>query len=345
MMKKLAVAATICAAFATAPTHAAVMWSFDYTDVSGVGFNDLTYGAARQNELQSAANYLSGFLTSYSATINMSVDGGGTTPGNLAAAGSNYNASNPGNGFGDQGDVMLKILGGDAADPAPGVADGTVTWNFATNDWALGDTFLPGAYDFFSTAVHELMHALGFASGISEAGVDGWGNTAGNPGVWTPFAKYLTTYEGTPLIDQTTYILDKALYDVSRLSADGSGVSGCSAGTKFNGPNATAANGGNPAQIYAPTSWESGSSGSHLDDNCYTAPGAVSTYMMEAQTISGLGVRTLSPLEVGIMQDIGYTNFGVTVEPPVGTVPEPSTLLLLLGSLGLLGAAYRRKAV
>ncbi|MEF8722792.1 MAG: hypothetical protein V5B30_09425 [Candidatus Accumulibacter delftensis] len=119
-MKKKLAAAAICAAFAAAPTHAAVVWSFDYTDAAGVGFNHLTDGTVRQNELQSAANYVSSFLTSYSTTLYMTVDGSGSTPGNLASAGSNYNASNPGPGFGDQGDVMRKILGGDAADRITG---------------------------------------------------------------------------------------------------------------------------------------------------------------------------------------------------------------------------------
>lgn len=67
MRKRLAVAAAICAAFATAPTHAAVMWNFNYID-AGVGFNDPTTGAARQSALESAANYVSSFLTSYTAT-------------------------------------------------------------------------------------------------------------------------------------------------------------------------------------------------------------------------------------------------------------------------------------
>ena len=58
-MKKRLAAAALCAAFAAAPTHAAVTWSFDYLDAVGVGFNDIAAGAARRGELQSAANYVS----------------------------------------------------------------------------------------------------------------------------------------------------------------------------------------------------------------------------------------------------------------------------------------------
>ena len=108
--RDFAVAAAICAAFATAPTHAAVMWNFNYID-AGVGFNDPTTGAARRGALESAANYVSSFLTSYTATLDIEVNGAVTSASTLASASSEFNAPFPGNGFAVQGDVMLKILG------------------------------------------------------------------------------------------------------------------------------------------------------------------------------------------------------------------------------------------
>lgn len=350
MKKQTMIAAAVLAVTAAMPAHALVMLDFNYTDVN-FGFTDptlisggSTLGAARQGALESAADYVSSFLTSYNATIVMDVDSNTTTAGTLAAAGSNYNA--PGvAGFVEQGDVMRKILGGDSADPDPLAADGNVTWNFTTENWELGTDFQPGEYDFFSTAVHELLHALGFVSEISQFGEDAYGSTAsGDPGIWGPFDEFLASSNTghPPLIDPTSYIIDSTLWSAASLSQDGNGTVGCGAGILFTGPNAMAANGGNAVEIYSPSTWEDGSSGSHLDDNCYTAPGNVSTYMMEAQTIDGLGVRTISPLEVGIFRDIGYTNFGVAQSS--GTVPEPSTLYLTLSALGLLGLKLRKKA-
>ncbi len=317
-----------------------MIWDFKYTDVvtgTGAGFDDPTEGAARQGALASAGDYLSGFLTSYSATIQMDVDGSETGDSTLAAAGSNYNGT-AAPGFVERGDVMTKILGG--ADPAPGTADGSVTWNFEDFAWELGNSFQPGEFDFFSTAVHELVHALGFLSEILESGEDGYGTPPGDSnGNWGPFDEFLTDFAGTPIIDPVTFALDSNVWDPTKLSLDGDANPGCGAGTLFNGANAVAANGGQAAQIYAPSTWEGGSSGSHLDDNCYTNPGDVSTYMMESQTIDGLGVRTLSGLEIGMMRDIGYTDFGLAQG-----VPVPPVIYLIVSGLGLLGLSRRNRA-
>ncbi len=333
-MKKTSLLAALLVTTAT-PIHAAVIWDFNYVDV-GVGFNDPTEGADRRNALETAANFVSSFLTSYTATIQMDVDGSTSGGGTLAAAGSDFNGAVFNPGFGSQGDVMIKILGG--PDPSPN-RDGSVTWNFTDFTWELDNDFQPGEFDFFSTAVHELLHALGFVSDIAENGNDGFNTPPGTPGTWAPFDQFLSDFSGTPIIDPTTFILDQTRWDTTRLSNDGNGVPGCGAGILFNGPNAVAANGGQPVQIYSPSTWEPGSSGSHLDDNCYTVPGNVSTFMMEAQTIDGLGVRTISPLEIGLLRDIGYTQFGVQVT----NVPEPSTIYLMLGAFGLLGLGFRNK--
>lgn len=336
-MQKAALPVILSAAMFSGASHAAVTWNFNYLDV-GVGFDDPTEGAARRNALESAGSYLSGFLTGYNATIDMDVNGAETADTTLAAAGSNATVFSTTAGFNEQGDVMRKILGGNAADPDAATADGTVTWNFQDFQWELGNDFQAGEFDFFSTAVHELTHALGFASSILENGNDVYSNTPGNPGMWAPFDRFLTDFAGVPIIDGS-FALDGTRWDASKLSLDGSGTAGCGAGLLFNGANAVAANGGNPVQIYSPNPWEGGSSGSHLDDNCYTTPGNVSTYMMEAQTIDGLGVRTLSALEIGMLRDIGYTQFGVTAQPPT-SVPTPAPLWLL--SVGLLGLARSR---
>lgn len=337
-MKRLALAAVIGSVIATAPAQADVIWDFNYTDV-GTGFNDAAFGTARQGALQSAGNYVSSFLTSYNATIQMNVDGSTSGGGTLAAAGTNYTGAAFSPGFTQRGDVMTKILGGNAADPGVGSADGTVTWNFTDFSWELGNDFQAGEFDFFSTAVHELLHALGFASEITVNGNDGFGTAPGSAGAWAPFDQFVTNYIGDLIINPTTNELLAPAWDLAKTSQDGNGSSGCGAGLQFNGANAVTANGGNSVQLYSPTTWEDGSSGSHLDDHCYTNPGDVSTYMMEAQTIDGLGIRSISALEVGIMQDIGYTNFGVQDN---NTVPEPGTMYLMLTALlGMFG--LRRK--
>jgi len=304
------------------PTQAAVIWDFNYTDV-GVGFNDATDGAARQGALESAGTYLSSFLTGYNATIKMDVDGSVADGSTLAAAGSNFNGPIS-TGFGNQGDVMMKILGGDAADPNVGAADGSVTWNFSDFQWELGADFQPGEYDFFSTAVHELVHALGFASDIAQNGDD---PVTGDPtGNWSPFDNFVADSIGE-LIDDTSFSLDITRWNSASLGG------ACDTGLLFTGANAMAANGGNAVALYSPNTWEDGSSGSHLDDQCYSG-----TYMMEAATGAGLSTRQISAVEVGMMRDIGYTQFGVN---PSAQVPAPPAIFLLAGGLALLGYSRR----
>lgn len=330
MMNRPLIAAVLAAlAFplvAASVARADVIFDFNFTDI-GVGFNDPTYGAARRAALQTAAARDAAYFVNYNATITINVNGSVTDPNVLASAASNFNAPYAGHGFGDKGDVMIKILGGNAADPAPGAADGQINWNF-NQPWALGDTIGDGQYDFISTAMHEMTHALGFAAGVSQDGHDAWGHAPGHGGEFTPMAHYLADASG-PIITQDTYVLDGPRWlaaSVGGLDASGGG----SDPLYFDGPNAVAAFGG-LVPLYAPTTYEPGSSGgSHLDDYTFVYP---NNQMMNAmsQPPGELDARAYSAVEIGILKDLGYTLIVNTA------VPEPASLsILALASLTLL---------
>lgn len=303
---------------ALSPAYGAVTFSFNFTDSPGIGFNDNTQGASRRAALLEAGNIVGSLFGSYTATISIDVNGSETNNDTLAAAGSNYNSPTPGTGFTSRGDVMLKILNGNAADPAPGLADGEVTWNFQDHLWELGTDFQANEYDFISTAAHELLHAVGFASDITQAGRDSFDTAPGDAGIWAPFDRWVAGASGS-IINSTDFKLD-----ITRWNTASTG--GAGAGLRFNGPNTLAANGGLPVFIYSPTTWENGSSGSHLDDAFYNG-----VFMMEAATNPGAGIRSFSAIEMAMLKDIGYA-----------LIPEPSTTLLLLSSMGLLGFRRRR---
>ena len=290
----------------TSTSQAQVEFNFNYTDV-GTGFNDPINGAIRRSTLESSADILEAYFANYTATIDIDVDGSAVS--GLAAAGSNYTAAWPGVGFVDRGDVMRQILGGDAADPSPGASDGTVTWNFSTVNWEYGNDFQAGEYDFVSTAIHELLHTVGFLSGISQDGSDFWGSDVNNPGTWEAFDQFVADSAGA-LINPTTFINDKTRWDVASIGGTGTN------GLFFNGPNAVAANGGNDVNLYSPGTWLDGSSGSHLDDDAYGG-----TFITESTLFDGLGIRELSDVELGILRDIGYTNL---IGNLVSAVPEPA---------------------
>lgn len=310
-------------------SHAFVTFSFNFNDPAGVGFNAVgQVGADRRAALQASGDYISGILgPGYTANIILDVDGSQTADSTLASASSNFSAPFPGNGFDSAGDVQLKILGGDGADPAPGVADGVVDWNFEDFQWEPFNDFQPGEIDLQNTAIHELTHAIGFASDILENGTSGFGDAPGTPTAWSPFDEFVADSNGS-LIDNNG-VLDGNRWNAA--SIGGAGISGLI----FNGPNAVAANGGNPVFLYSPDPWLDGSSGSHLDTDVYDGTGGTLENMMNhASTLSeGLDIREYTAIEIGILKDIGYTLIGV---------PEPaSAMLLLAGVIGMLG--LRRK--
>lgn len=302
-------------------SQAQVTFNFNYTDV-GVGFNDATEGAARRGALESSASMLATYFGNYSATIDIDVNGGVTDDSFLASAGSAYTASFPGAGFGDRGDVMRQILGGEGADPSAGVSDGQVNWNFQDFNWEYGSDFQAGEFDFVSTAIHELMHTLGFLSGIRQDGTDYWGNAVNEAGTWEPFDEFVADSAGV-LINGATFVNDGTRWNAASIGGTGAN------GLFFNGANAVAANGGNAVNLYSPTTWQGGSSGSHLDDEAYSG-----TFVMESAATTGLGVRSLNSVEIGVLMDIGYVN--------IIAVPEP-TGATVLTALGLVGLLRRRR--
>ncbi len=238
--------------------------------------------AARAALETTAADLSSYFVVSSPVVITYSVTGQRTFSGTtLASAGSDLVSTDT--GFYDTV-VQEKILTGvDANGTAP---DGQINWNFGYS-WALGDSVASNQYDFQSTAMHELLHSFGFLSVVDSAG----NNTGTN---WTTFDKFVVTSNGTAPINHTTYSWNTA-YNTN--------LTGGAGGLYFGGANAEAAYGGKPVPLYTPKPWESGSSMSHLDDATFTGANA---QLMNAVTDTGLGIRVLQPIEIGILEDLGY---------------------------------------
>ena len=97
--------------------------------------------------------------------------------------------------------------------------------------------------------------------------------------------------------------------DNSWNTAYNTNLTGGNGGLYFNGAHAVTVYGG-PVPLYTPRPWESGSSMSHLDDSKFTGR---NEKLMNAQVSMGQGVRNVSPLELAIMQDLGYTINGQPV--------------------------------
>ena len=84
-------------------------------------------------------------------------------------------------------------------------------------------------------------------------------------------------------------------------------LTGEDGGLYFGGANATVADGGQFVPLYTPKPWNSGSSMAHLDDETFTGP---YVKMMNARMPMGLKIRVLSPIELGILKDLGLPRGG-----------------------------------
>ena len=232
--------------------------------------------------LESVATVLSSALVvDAPVTVTFDVTGESSSiSATLASAGSDLIGSDP--GF-LQTVVQNKILTGQDANGS--AADGTITWNFGPV-WDYGSAVAGNRYDFQSTAMHELLHTLGFLSYTERPGA--------NTGLsWTVYDSYLVTSGGAAVIG-ADYRWDTA-YNANLL--------GGNSGLYFGGPNAVAVY-GSPVPLFTPGSWDSGSSVSHLNDRTFTGS---NQKLMNAVVDLGLGVRVISPVEVAILEDLGYT--------------------------------------
>ena len=240
------------------------------------------WSPAARSSLASAAAALAAYIVVDSPVVVTFDVSGEFNPlsSTLATAGSDFISSDP--GFLPTV-VQHKIITG--VDSNGSTADGEINWNFAQN-WATGDSIAYGQYDLESVALHELTHTLGFLSYTDQPG----SNTGTT---WTVFDSFLVNSDGTKVIG-SDYIWRNAYTP---------NLTGGNGGLYVGGADAVAAYGG-LVPIYTPGSWESGSSVSHLNDRVF---GGANRKLMNAQVFSGLGIRVLSPVELAILADLGYT--------------------------------------
>lgn len=322
MLKKSIITASVFAAMAAMPSQAGVMFNFDYSsNTAGVGFLDSSEGVARRAALDTAGDMFSAMFGNYfsdSATLDISVTStDDSTSGTLASAGSNLISTCPVSG-GCVATEVVKTKLQTGVDANGAGLDGSVDVNWGW-DWQLDPNTPADAtaseFDFFAALFHELTHALGFSSLIDQNGV-GFFNDE-----WSTFDTFLQDSTGAKVVTNAFFI-DQPVWDAASVGGTGNGL-------YFGGANAVAANGGNAVEIYSPTTWADGSSGSHIDGNPFP------TDMMKYDRDFGPETRDYSAINVGILTDLGYTRVAST------SVPESSTLGL--GLLGLAGLFLRRR--
>ncbi|MDB4678824.1 hypothetical protein OAE79_00675 [Rhodopirellula sp.] len=301
----------------------------NYLDDAGEGFYDSTYGSDRQTAFEYALDIWGNALQPTYAGETIVIDarfdslGGSSTSATLGAASPNsyHNLNNTnkvmyasalGNhlqglditnsGTGSEGQALFNS----DIDSDSSVLTG-YSWYYGTDDNAGANQF-----DFVSTVLHEIGHALGFAGLIEDDGGydDFSGQTDG-----TYYSQYdyfvVRTSDSTPL---------------RNLSEDDRIEAATSDNISWAGADGVAANGGSLVKLYAPGTWEQGSSYSHLDESTF------STELMSPQYTIGTG-HEISSLTLGMMSDMGWSI----------VVPEPGTFAVWSFMIVTVGISKRRR--
>jgi hypothetical protein len=277
-----------------------------------------SWDANAQTAFQAAIDVWAGLLTlPPSAITSLDVQANWTPLGDgiLGSAGANaYWSLDFGGGnvifYPDAlADALLGVDYYTVYDPTEPTNTYEIIANFNSNyaNWYTGTDGSPGPgeYDLMTVVLHELGHGVGFAGSASYS--SGAGSLYDPPFVFDCF-----TADGAN-VSLLTY--------ANPSTALGTAFTGNN--IHFGGPNAVAAGGGYNAKLYAPATWSSGSSYSHLDDATYDGtPHALMTHALGA----GEAVHDPGLITMGILTDTGWNGGAI---PPVGGCPSIPTAITL----------------
>ncbi|TRX51185.1 HYR domain-containing protein [Fulvivirga sp. M361] len=210
-------------------------------------------------------------------------------PGVLASAGS-INFTNIPNGVAGTNYVSSLADAVAGFDLAPGLADMSITIGNLPFNFATDGVPVDGLTDFVSVALHEIGHGLGFSGTGREAGV---GLSGGS--VVRLYDIFVELGDGTPILDlgfgtpaQQAAIISDDLF--------------------INSPSVLAANGGVRGKIFAPTTFNGGSTYSHWDEA--TFPAGDPNSLMSPQIGTAEVIQDVGAITRGLFQDIGWTLAG-----------------------------------
>jgi len=161
-----------------------------------------------------------------------------------------------------------------------------MNFNSSRSDWYFGTDANPAIneYDLVTVAIHEILHGLGFVGTASTTGdADStFIEQNGAPYIWDTF---IENNGGTPILDFSGQQL------LDNLTGNN---------LFFDGMNTRMGNENARAKIYAPSSWNGGSSYSHLDEATY--PDELMTPFLSA----GDALQNPSLLVESMLRDLGW---------------------------------------
>ena len=169
-------------------------------------------------------------------------------------------------------------------------------FNANLTNWDFGTDGNPdaGDFDFVTVVMHELGHGLGFGGFMNY-------NPTTDRGFWTDpsdpnappgiYDRFTTNRTDVLLVNyaQNSVALGNAL---------------TSNAVYWTGPRGTAYNGAERPRMYAPTTWQGGSSYGHLNESTY--PPNTRNGLMTPQGSIGEVMHNPGPIVLGIFQDMGW---------------------------------------
>jgi hypothetical protein len=193
-----------------------------------------------------------------------------------------------------QGDIILTI-------------NSSIEWYFGID----GNT--PSLkYDLITVVLHEICHGLGFFGSMDTNTSMGWYGLNSIPTIYDTFIENVSEKRLTDTLMFTNYssalrsqLIGGQLY--------------------FNGPLLQKSTNGTRAKLYVPSTWDSGSSVSHLDETSYFGANSLMTpYIALGEAIHNPGKITSS-----ILGDLGWINTRIIHKPKHDT-EDPLTELALV---------------
>jgi hypothetical protein len=205
--------------------------------------------------------------------------------------------------------LVEKMMGQEVNSPL--AYDVEASFNSSFTNWYFGtDGATPvDKYDFVSTALHELGHGLGFHGFFyTQRGRGGYGDT---DGLSAAFDQYVINKSDEQLVNSK-------LFTNPSIKMYQSLTSGWLA---FK----TVLVSDSLPRLYAPVTWDSGSSVYHLNDNTYPDgdPNSLMTHAMG----KGEAIHSPGPNTLAIMYDIGWKSISIKHKPQkdIELVTEPIT--------------------
>jgi len=160
-----------------------------------------------------------------------------------------------------------------------------------------------GKWDLETVVLHELGHGFGFFSSFYVFGTKGYWGYIDSHSVNHPLRFDYDEWSAAASGQRMTTFADGSTTLKTQLD-DGSVYIG--------GTNVEAALGGR-ARLYAPGSWQDGSSNSHFDESAY--PRGTVNSLMTPVLNDGEATHAPGPAAVGVLADIGWTVAGASTVP------------------------------